>query len=260
MARKYLDPIRPAAATRVAYEKRLDAELAAMHRSLVYWLKAQYRATPPPTIAQDASATEALRAAIRRLSRRWQRRFNRLADELADYFATATQDRVDRALAKMLREGGFTVRFKATPAMRAAYSAVIAENVSLIKSVSSQHLTAVEGVVMRSVMAGRDLSILAGELETAYGVTKRRAAFIARDQNNKATAVLQRTRHVELGITKAVWLHSAGGKKPRPEHVAFSGQVYDIAKGAFLEGKWTWPGMEINCRCVSKPIIPGLED
>lgn len=260
MARKYLDPIRPAAPTRIAYEKRLDAELAMMHRSLVYWLKAQYRATPPPTIAQDASATEALRAAIRRLSRRWQRRFNRLAVELADYFATATQDRVDRALAKMLREGGFTVRFKATPAMRAAYSAVIAENVSLIKSVSSQHLTAVEGIVMRSVMAGRDLSVLADELEQAYGVTKRRAAFIARDQNNKATAVLQRTRHVELGITKAVWLHSAGGKQPRPEHVAFSGQTYDIAKGAFLEGKWTWPGMEINCRCVSKPIIPGLED
>lgn len=260
MARKYLDPIRPAAPTRIAYEKRLDAELAAMHRSIVYWLKAQYRATPPPTIAQDASATEALRAAMRRLSRRWQRRFNKLAVELADYFASTTQARVDRALAKMLREGGFTVRFKATPAMRAAYSAVIAENVSLIKSVSSQHLTAVEGVVMRSVMAGRDLSILADELEQAYGVTKRRAAFIARDQNNKATAVLQRTRHVELGITKAVWLHSAGGKQPRPEHVAFSGQTYDIAKGAFLEGKWTWPGMEINCRCVSKPIIPGLED
>jgi SPP1 gp7 family putative phage head morphogenesis protein len=230
-----------------------------MHRSLVFWLKAQYRATPPP-MAQDANAADALRAAIRLLARRWQRRFDRLADQLADHFAKESRDRVDRALGKMLRDAGFTVRFKATPAMRAAYAAVVAENVSLIRSIASQHLTAIEGDVMRSVMAGRDLASLAKTLEDTYGVTKRRAAFIARDQNNKATAVLQRTRHAELGITKAIWLHSAGGKQPRPEHVAFSGKEYDIAKGAFLEGKWTWPGMEINCRCVSKPIIPGFED
>ncbi len=97
-------------------------------------------------------------------------------------------------------------------------------------------------------------------MEETYGVTKRRAAFIARDQNNKATAVFERTRHVEIGVTEAIWLHSAGGKVPRPEHVAFSGKKYDIRKGAYLEGKWTWPGVEINCRCVSKPVIPGFED
>ena len=256
---KYLDPVRPSAAIRIAYEKRLDAELAAMHRSILYWLSAQYRATPPP-LAEDANPAVALRAAIRKLGKRWQKRFDRLAQQMAAHFATSTQSRVDRSLAQMLREGGFTVRFKPTPAMRAAYGAVVAENVSLIKSVASQHLTAIEGDVMRSVMAGRDLAALSDELQASYGVTKRRAAFIARDQNNKATAVLQRTRHIELGVTKAVWLHSAGGKQPRPEHVAFSGQVYDVAKGAFLDGVWTWPGMEINCRCVSKPIIPGFED
>ena len=46
---------------------------------------------------------------------------------------------------------------------------------------------------------------------------------------------------IEAGITKARWLHSAGGKTPRPEHVAFSGKTYDIATGADVEGRW--PGV-----------------
>jgi uncharacterized protein with gpF-like domain len=65
-------------------------------------------------------------------------------------------------------------------------------------------------------------------------------------------------RQKELGITKAIWVHSGGGKHPRPEHVAFSGKEYDVEKGAYLEGKWTWPGFEINCRCTSRSVIPGF--
>lgn len=68
---------------------------------------------------------------------------------------------------------------------------------------------------------------------------------------------ITRTRQQGLGLTRATWLHSTAGKHPRPEHVAASGKPYDIAKGMFLEGRWTWPGVEINCRCVSVPIVPG---
>lgn len=255
---KYLDPVRPSAALRIAYQKRLDREVAELQRSLVYWIKAAYRKDPPAKLAQDASAADALRAAMRKLGRRWLRKFDALAVDLSVYFATASRDRVDRALGSMLREGGFTVRFRPTPAMKDAFAAVVAENASLIRSIAAQHLTAIEGDIMRSVSAGRDIGALAKTMEQSYGVTKRRAAFIARDQNNKATAVMERTRHLGLGVTQAIWLHSAGRKVPRPEHVAFSGKKYDIAKGAFLEGVWTWPGVEINCCCVSKAIIPGF--
>lgn len=143
--------------------------------------------------------------------------------------------------------------------MRDALEATVAENVSLIKSIGSQYLTAIEGHVMRSVTTGRDLAPLARRLELQYGVTRRRAALIARDQNNKATAVITRERQNELGI-KAIWLHSAGGKEPRPTHVANSGKVYDPKEGWFDPdvGEHIWPGTLINCRCVSKSVIPGL--
>ena len=86
------------------------------------------------------------------------------------------------------------------------------------------------------------------------------AALIARDQNNKATATITRARQEDLGITHAYWIHSNGGKKPRPSHVK-AGQektVYEVSKGWFDpdEGEYIWPGMLINCRCVCKAILP----
>jgi uncharacterized protein with gpF-like domain len=108
------------------------------------------------------------------------------------------------------------------------------------------------------VQAGRDLGYLSKELQDRYGITKRRAALIARDQNNKATAVITRVRQQELGVTECVWLHSHGGKHPRPSHVAADNKKYDVSKGMFLDGKWTWPGVEVNCRCVARAVIPGL--
>ena len=116
----------------------------------------------------------------------------------------------------------------------------------------------------QSVANGRDLAHLTEQITKRTGVTKRRAALIARDQNNKATSVLTRTRMIENGVTKARWQHSAGGKTPRPEHVKASRDrmVFDLSKGHdFDNGEGTvWPGTAINCRCVAIPIIPGFDD
>ena len=259
-----LSPISPAAPIRAKYERRLLALVDEMHRSLVHWITAEYRANQPEVVllASDKSPAAAMRAIIARVGKRWLQRFDEMAPKLADYFATAVKDRNDRALMGDLRRAGMTVRFKMTAAMNDAYQAVRAENVNLIRSIAQQHLTQVETLVMQSVQQGRDLGTLTKELTARYGVTKRRAAFIALDQNNKATATLTRVRHLELGITKAKWLHSAGGKTPRPEHVAFSGKTYDIAKGHdFGDGEGpTWPGVEPGCRCVAVPVVPGFDD
>lgn len=256
---KTLDAPRPNAGLAVAYRKRLDALIDEMDASLTYWIRAKYRANTPELLAQDASPAMEMRRTVRRLARRWQAKFDELAPELARYFALAATARTDAQLREILRKGGFSVRFKMTAAQNDVFQATVAENVELIKSIASQHLAAVQGDVMRSVASGRDLGTLTKTLQQSYGVTKRRAALIARDQNNKATATMTRVRQHELGITKAVWLHSSGGKVPRPEHVAASGKEYDISKGMFLEGKWTWPGVEIGCRCVSKSVVPGFD-
>lgn len=230
-----------------------------MQRSLVYWITAKYRANEPE-MAQDASPAVALRETMRKLSGYWQKRFNDAAPELAKYFAENAFKRADGSLQAMLKKAGFTVEFKMTREANDVYQASLAENVGLIKSIASEHLTQVEGLVMRSVSAGRDLAGLSAELHERFGVTKRRAAFIAFDQNQKATASITRVRQQSLGCTEAVWLHSHGGKEPRKSHQAADGKRYLIAKGMEIDGEFILPGQLPRCRCVSRSIIPGLED
>jgi len=276
---KTLRPVRPNAGVEAGYRRKLDALIAEMNRSLVYWLTAAYRQNEPE-LAQDAppppdaggyepkpeprreSPAVAMRRRMRRLARQWQTRFDEAAPELAKYFATAAANRSDAALKSILKKAGFAVEFKMTRATNDVLQATIGENVSLIRSIASQHLTQVEGAVMRSVQAGRDLSSLSEELQRQYGVTKRRAALISLDQNNKATASIQRVRQIELGITRAVWIHSGGGKTQRPSHVKAGRerQQYDIREGWFDPDvqKYIVPGELVGCRCVSRPVVPGF--
>lgn len=254
-----LAPVHPNAGLQVAYRKKLDALIDEMHTSLMFWLKASYRANEPE-LAQDASPAATLNAAMAKLARRWQKRFNNVAPGLAKYFATHAKDRSDFALKAALKKAGFTVEFKVTPIVNDVLQATIAEQVGLIKSIAQQHLTEVQGLVMRSVQNGRDLSYLSEQLVARYGVTKRRAALIARDQNNKATANITRVRQEAIGIKEAIWMHSHGGREPRKSHQDADGKKYDVKKGMLIDGEYIRPGQLINCRCVSRSIIPGLED
>ena len=255
---KTLDAVHPNAGLQMAYQRKLLALVDDMHASIIYWLRAAYRANTPE-MAQDAGPARELQGTMRRLSKRWMKNFDEAAPQMAKWFATTAADRSDAALEGILRKAGFSIEFKLTDEARDVLNATNFENVSLIRTIAQQHLAEVEGLVMRAASQGRDLKGLTEDLFKRYDITRNRAIFIARDQNNKATATITRVRQQGLGITEAIWRHSRGGKHPRESHVKFSGQKYEIAKGAYLDGKWVWPGTEINCRCVSRSVIPGLD-
>lgn len=256
---KVLRPVRANAGVEAQFRRRLVKEIEDMGLSIRYWLEAAYKAYPP-RIAMDAVPANELRDAMAKLSRQWLYRFDELANWIADYFAKDAADRSDAALAKALRDAGFTVKFQMTKEMRDVFRATVHENVNLIRSIPQQYLTNVEGMTMRSVQTGRDLSSLSRDLQEQLGVTKRRAALIARDQNNKATSAFQRVRQIELGVEEAVWMHSHAGKKPRQTHVRMNGKRYDVKQGMWdsAEGRYIFPGELINCRCSSRSVIRGF--
>ncbi|SSF74033.1 phage head morphogenesis protein [Klebsiella quasipneumoniae] len=228
-----------------------------MHKSVVYWLAVDYKSSGA-TVAMDASPAVMMRNAMRKLATRWTKRFDGMAQKLADRFANDAMKNTDVSLASAFKDAGFTVEFKMTSQMNNALQATIAENVGLIRSIPEKYFTEVEGLVMRSVARGRDLSYLTDELQKRYGITRRRAAFIARDQNNKATSVVQSARQQALGITQGIWKHSHAGKKPRQSHVAANGKTFDISKGMLIDEEYIMPGELPNCRCTWEAVIPGL--
>lgn len=259
---KILRAIHPNVGLTVEYRRRMLKLVDAMQASVEYWLSSAYRKNEPAIMALDAVPAAELQRAIRRMVRQWQRNFNQGADELADFFAKAARSRSDRQLMAILKKAGFTVRFTTTPAMRDVIRATVEQNVQLIKSIPQQYLTQVQGAVMRSVQTGRDLHSLTKELTEQFGVTRRRAALISLDQNNRATSAMQKVRQMELGIEKGIWMHSHAGKEPRPTHLANDGKPFNIAEGWFDTDpkvrRRIMPGELINCRCTWKPIVPGF--
>lgn len=259
---KVLRPVHPNCGIEADYRRKLCAMVDEMHDSVLYWLQAAWRANEPALaeMAHDDVPANTLREMLARLTRRWQRAFNRTANERAKIFIRSVLRRTDRNLENILRKGGMSVKFRLTDAMRDVLNAMVHENVSLIRSIPQRYLQEVEGLVMRSVQIGGDLKPLATELRHRYQLTRKRAAFISRDQNSKANAVFTRVRQLELGVKEAVWLHSHAGKKPRPTHVAMNGRRYDIAKGMWdpAEKNYVWPGQLINCRCVGRSVVPGF--
>lgn len=262
-----LRPLRANAGLHAAYRQRILALVQEMQDSLEYWLKAAHNASEDP--AMDSSEfvrkmarlpAKLMQEAMGKMAARWNRRFDEAAPRLAEWFLQKQKNYTDGTLKAILKDAGFSVQMTMTPAMANTLQASIAENVSLIKSIGAQHLTKVEGLVMRATVAGRDLGPLAKDLQHQFGVTQRRAAFIARDQANKVTASLNSTRQQELGITQGKWRHSGAGAEPRPEHVAANGKLFDLSKGMLLEGEWVLPGQAINCRCSWAPVIPGFID
>ncbi len=190
----------------------------------------------------------------------WQERFDAVSVELSESFADKSLRHTDTAMMASLKQAGFAIQFKPTKSLFNALGAVVEENVSLIKSIPSKYLADVQGEVWRAVTSGYDLGTLTTTLQDKYGVsTFKRAATIARDQTNKAKAVIEAKRRMELGIKQAIWQHSGGGKEPRPAHVAAGRKnlVFDLDKGAYIDGEWIFPGELINCRCTSRMLIPG---
>ena len=127
---------------------------------------------------------------------------------------------------------------------------------------------------LRSISRGRDVATLFDFIMglNLPDITKQRAREISLSLNNKASALINRDRQAALGIEHSIWVYSGAPcqlnpKKPSvedvrqdAEHKAANGKRYEIAKGMFLNGRFTIPGWADGCRCSSRSIIPGFDE
>src|SRR5690554_5646358 len=112
--------------------------------------------------------------------------------------------------------GGLTLKVPDMPgSMAEILKATVAENVSLITSISSQYQERIEGVVYRSIQqGGRGAADIYEDLIKVGGMSERRAHNIAIDQTRKATTAYNVERAKSVGIRKGIWRHSSGSAEP----------------------------------------------
>jgi Uncharacterized protein, homolog of phage Mu protein gp30 len=249
--------IRPNAGLEAAYRRRLKKMMREMHQSVLYWLTAEYR-RQEDRIVMDESPVSALTSRMEKLFRQWRRRLDETADEVARWYVENNVKYSKTSLMAALKEAGFTVEMVDSRHFKNIVQAAIGQNVNLIKSIGENYYARVQGAVMRSVMAGRDLGSLVKELKSGYGITARRAELIARDQTQKAMNALTRARYEDMGVTRAIWRHNAGGSKTyRDSHVDMDGHEFDLAKGMWdpAVGKYIQPGELPFCKCTYRAVL-----
>ena len=145
--------------------------------------------------------------------------------------------------------------------------ASLRRNIESLDGVGKEHIRPVYEAGLRCVLAGGDLHVLFVALMKIEGMPKERAAEIARFLHSKAKAQIDRERQASLGITYARWMYSnapcmrdpsrptAADIQQDSAHRAADGKRYVIGKGLLVDGKWTLPGIEDGCKCVSRAIL-----
>jgi uncharacterized protein with gpF-like domain len=260
--------IHPNLGVQAWYDAQLRKQIDAMERDLRSTVLEAYGANEFQImyVGDAKSPSLFIRKALDKWGLKWTNKLNEMSEDMAERFATRAIGATQAQMKAAFREANWTVTFQASPAALRVFQTTVARNVGLIKTIAPQYLKDVEAKVWNAVTSGSDLHTLSKDLKASYGITTRRAALIARDQNSKANADLIKARDLELGLTRAVWQHSHAGKEPRPTHKANDGRAYNIKTGWYDpdangpgKGAYIQPGQLINCRCSGRAIIPAFE-
>lgn len=259
----YGKPLIPNAGPQERYKK---AMLVQMNRMIAETQRsvAQLYATHEPQLKTGLDASMASQARV--LTNRLARKFNIIFNRLAPNLAKRTIEQINRAasagLHASLKEasGGLSLQTTViTGRVREVTKAAVAENVGLIKSIPQEYFKKIQGTVMRSITGGRGSADVFNMIEHIGKVTRDRAELIARDQTSKTTTALNAARMTDLGIKKFEWLHSGGGKEPRPLHKnVLNGNIYSLADPPVIDDRTEekgLPGQLINCRCRMIPVL-----
>lgn len=218
--------------------------------------------------AMDANISSQARILMNMLIKKYNRFFALKSKTLAERMVKESEKISKNTLQLSLKEisKGFSLTRNVIPkGMEEVATALVAENVSLIKSIPEQYLKNVTGAVMRSITTGNGIKDLIPEVNKYQKQTYRRAKNLALDQTRKAYNSINKQRMQTVGVKQFEWIHSGGGQHPRKSHIALSGKIFDfdnlpvinkeqVDKGYESPQKGI-PGQAINCKCTMLPVI-----
>lgn len=128
------------------------------------------------------------------------------------------------------------------------------QNAQLIRSIPYDELLRVSGAVERGLQEGSNIKTIEEVIEKSFGISRRRAKTIARDQTAKLNASLTKLRQQELGVESYEW-QTSGDERVRASHRANDGKIFRWDSPPEKTGH---PGNDVNCRCVAIPILDGV--
>lgn len=145
------------------------------------------------------------------------------------------------------------------------------QNAQLIDSLTEDELNRVSGAMQRGFQQGDRFETIAVEIQQSFGITRRHARLIARDQTAKLNASLTKLQQQETGANTFIWLTSLD-ERVRPSHIVMQDKIcrWDDptvyldektnkwVKRSTIGGTISNPGSDVLCRCVSGFRLEGV--
>lgn len=131
----------------------------------------------------------------------------------------------------------------------------VSANVDLIKSVPRESLESLKEKVYSDYMNGRSTTNIVKELQRQYGMDKRRARLIARDQTAKLNSNINQSQQRDAGVSKYEWSDSRD-ERVRTSHKRLNGHVFSWDNPPETDrGRRCHPGEDYQCRCCAIPVF-----
>ncbi len=186
-------------------------------------------------------------------------RLDALADAIARTFVHEAASFVNRTFSTTAAQT-VGINAIATPELQRAIDLATRQNAQLIRSIASQHLDAIAGIVYKNVLAGGTPKGIEEEIR-AYGVTASRARFIARDQTAKVVSAVSRIKQRSAGFEFFKW-DTSHDERVRDSHKAVANAKTPYGIGVYrwddlpkIHGEQLAPGGDYRCRCVALPVL-----
>ena len=169
----------------------------------------------------------------------------------------ATVEKMDAQFKKSVRS--IAVAPNLTPKQVEIIAKEWGQNLDLyIKNWAGENILKLREQVQQHVLRGGRAEGLVKTVQENYGVSKRKAKFLARQETSLLMSKFQETRYADVGITEYTWSTSKD-ERVRPDHKALDGKVFSYSQPPVTNrrtGARNNPGEDFECRCIALPRIP----
>lgn len=181
-----------------------------------------------------------------------------------------TKDLFDRALWKTDKKLASTLKAVSVPVRMSPEQAKrLSEewqtNIDLwITDFTEREITALRKQIKASVLAGNRYETAVKTIKKSFGVTEKKAKFLARQETMLMTTKLKQIRYEEAGVNHYKWKCVTGtpAHPVRPFHRALNdrsqkGELFRFDKPPIdgPHGERHNPGENYNCRCTAIPVV-----
>jgi SPP1 gp7 family putative phage head morphogenesis protein len=179
---------------------------------------------------------------------------NMKLSEMMDKTLWRTNKRFERSIQKI------TVSPKLTPDQSARIAQEYTKNLELyITEFTQKETEELRKNIKERVLKGGRYESIVSEIQKSFGVSVRKAKFLARQETMLMTTKFKQVRYESIGADWYVWRCVAGSPNHpvRPMHKKNDGKRFRWDTGAVIneQGEKKNPGQDYGCRCYAVPLV-----